>query len=190
MVVRHADRARDDFRGHRLGEAVHGLCAAVDQPLQGAGIRILGDVPIFVAHDSADVWTNREQFKLDEDGRRRLHSNPLRILDTKNPAMQDLVNNAPKLLDYLEGELPEAGLDGVNRMKLGWGHVTEVTLADDRSLRPSGLGPGGHPGGGGVGDQAGGLGGGRLLGGEALELLLGLGVEDDEVAAVEKGELP
>src|SRR4030095_3749999 len=28
------------------------------------GIRIIGDVPIFVAHDSADVWTNPEQFKL------------------------------------------------------------------------------------------------------------------------------
>ncbi|MDQ1918800.1 histidine--tRNA ligase [Massilia pseudoviolaceinigra] len=41
---------------------------------------------------------------LDEEAKRRLHANPLRILDTKNPAMQDLVNNAPKLLDYLEGE--------------------------------------------------------------------------------------
>ncbi|MES2900139.1 MAG: histidine--tRNA ligase [Pseudomonadota bacterium] len=41
---------------------------------------------------------------LDEEAKRRLHSNPLRILDTKNPAMQDLVNAAPKLLDYLEGE--------------------------------------------------------------------------------------
>jgi 4-alpha-glucanotransferase len=33
------------------------------------GIRIIGDVPIFVAHDSADVWTNSEQFKLDDHGR-------------------------------------------------------------------------------------------------------------------------
>jgi 4-alpha-glucanotransferase len=32
------------------------------------GIRIIGDVPIFVAHDSADVWANREQFKLDDHG--------------------------------------------------------------------------------------------------------------------------
>lgn len=38
---------------------------------------------------------------LDEDARRRLHSNPLRILDTKNPAMQALVQAAPVLLDYL-----------------------------------------------------------------------------------------
>src|SRR5262245_56356455 len=32
------------------------------------GIRIIGDIPIFVAHDSADVWTNPEQFKLEADG--------------------------------------------------------------------------------------------------------------------------
>jgi histidyl-tRNA synthetase len=38
---------------------------------------------------------------LDEDAKRRLHSNPLRILDTKNPAMQVLVESAPRPLDYL-----------------------------------------------------------------------------------------
>ncbi|MEA3406725.1 MAG: 4-alpha-glucanotransferase [Chloroflexota bacterium] len=32
------------------------------------GIEILGDVPIFVGHDSADVWSHRELFRLDEDG--------------------------------------------------------------------------------------------------------------------------
>lgn len=31
-------------------------------------IKLVGDTPMFVAHDSADVWANREQFKLDEDG--------------------------------------------------------------------------------------------------------------------------
>ena len=39
--------------------------------------------------------------QLDDDARRRLHSNPLRILDTKNPAMQALVEAAPKLMDFL-----------------------------------------------------------------------------------------
>ncbi|MDR2128996.1 MAG: histidine--tRNA ligase [Burkholderiaceae bacterium] len=39
--------------------------------------------------------------QLDEDARRRLHLNPLRILDTKNPAMQALVEAAPKLVDHL-----------------------------------------------------------------------------------------
>ncbi len=38
---------------------------------------------------------------LDADALRRLHSNPLRILDTKNPAMQAMVQDAPKLLDHL-----------------------------------------------------------------------------------------
>ncbi len=39
--------------------------------------------------------------QLDEDAGRRLHTNPLRILDTKNPEMQTLVDNAPKLMEYL-----------------------------------------------------------------------------------------
>jgi histidyl-tRNA synthetase len=38
---------------------------------------------------------------LDEDARRRLRSNPLRILDSKNPAMQAIVEAAPRLLDFL-----------------------------------------------------------------------------------------
>ncbi len=38
---------------------------------------------------------------LDEDATKRLYKNPLRILDTKNPAMQELVTNAPMLIDYL-----------------------------------------------------------------------------------------
>ncbi len=35
----------------------------------GRGIRIMGDVPIYVAHDSADVWANPELFRLDDAGR-------------------------------------------------------------------------------------------------------------------------
>ncbi len=38
---------------------------------------------------------------LDADAKRRLHSNPLRILDSKNPAMQALIEAAPKLMDFL-----------------------------------------------------------------------------------------
>jgi len=40
--------------------------------------------------------------QLDEDSLRRLGSNPLRILDTKNPAMKTIVENAPKLIDHLD----------------------------------------------------------------------------------------
>ncbi len=41
---------------------------------------------------------------LDEDAKRRLHSNPLRVLDSKNPAMQPIVEAAPRLIDFLGPE--------------------------------------------------------------------------------------
>jgi histidyl-tRNA synthetase len=40
--------------------------------------------------------------ELDEDAHRRLHSNPLRILDSKNPEMQQIIDGAPRLLDDLD----------------------------------------------------------------------------------------
>ena len=51
----------------------------------------------------ADYFT-QHQAGLDEDARRRLHSNPLRILDSKNPDMQALVEDAPRLVDHLDEE--------------------------------------------------------------------------------------
>ncbi|HUR90164.1 MAG TPA: histidine--tRNA ligase [Ramlibacter sp.] len=53
--------------------------------------------------------------KLDGDARNRLHTNPLRILDTKNPAMQELVEAAPKLIDFLGAE-SRAHFDAVCKM--------------------------------------------------------------------------
>ena len=44
---------------------------------------------------------------LDDEAKRRLYTNPLRILDSKNPAMQDLIAGAPKLMDELEAEALE-----------------------------------------------------------------------------------
>ena len=49
---------------------------------------------------------------LDEDGQRRMYSNPLRVLDTKNPAMQEMADSAPRLFDFL-GEESRAHFDGV-----------------------------------------------------------------------------
>jgi histidyl-tRNA synthetase len=60
--------------------------------------------------DAADRRVHREKLVahfekhadlLDEDAKRRLHSNPLRILDSKNPAMQEMIERAPRLLDHL-----------------------------------------------------------------------------------------
>ncbi|MDU7586009.1 MAG: histidine--tRNA ligase [Acidovorax sp.] len=54
------------------------------------------------AHRAALIaYLEQHMNVLDEDARRRLHSNPLRILDTKNPAMQALVEGAPRLIDFL-----------------------------------------------------------------------------------------
>lgn len=49
---------------------------------------------------------------LDGDAKRRLHSNPLRILDSKNPTMQAMIEQAPKLMDFL-GEQTKAHFAGV-----------------------------------------------------------------------------
>ncbi len=50
------------------------------------------------------AYLQQHQDRLDEDSRRRLHRNPLRILDTKNPQLQDLVEAAPRLADFLGEE--------------------------------------------------------------------------------------
>ena len=57
------------------------------------------------AHRAALIaYFEQNASRLDEEARRRLHANPLRILDTKNPAMQALVNAAPRLIDFLGAE--------------------------------------------------------------------------------------
>ncbi|HRD48892.1 MAG: histidine--tRNA ligase [Candidatus Competibacter sp.] len=50
------------------------------------------------------AYLETRRTELDEDSRRRLHTNPLRILDTKNPAMHGVVAEAPVLLDHLDAE--------------------------------------------------------------------------------------
>jgi len=50
------------------------------------------------------AYLETRQAELDEDSQRRLRTNPLRILDTKNPAMRTVVAEAPTLLDHLDAE--------------------------------------------------------------------------------------
>jgi histidyl-tRNA synthetase len=61
------------------------------------------------------AYFEKHQDILDAEAKRRLYSNPLRILDTKNPAMQDMVNAAPQLLSYL-GEESLAHFEGVQKI--------------------------------------------------------------------------
>ena len=68
------------------------------------------------AHREALItYFGRHAEMLDVDARRRLLTNPLRILDTKNPAMQPLVDAAPQLLDFL-GEASHKHLDTVTSL--------------------------------------------------------------------------
>ncbi|EXI87509.1 MAG: Histidine--tRNA ligase [Candidatus Accumulibacter sp. BA-94] len=50
------------------------------------------------------AYLERHGALLDEDSRRRLYSNPLRILDSKNPSLQEMIVGAPRLLDHLGDE--------------------------------------------------------------------------------------
>ncbi|MBV2233957.1 MAG: histidine--tRNA ligase [Sterolibacterium sp.] len=62
----------------------------------------LGQVEERQQHRSALIaHFEKHADQLDADAQRRLHSNPLRILDSKNPAMQEIVEAAPRLIDYL-----------------------------------------------------------------------------------------
>jgi histidyl-tRNA synthetase len=68
-------------------------------------INSIGDADSRTRHREALVkYFTAHADQLDEDAKRRLHTNPLRTLDTKNPAMQSLVDGAPRLADYLDGE--------------------------------------------------------------------------------------
>ncbi len=49
-------------------------------------------------------YLNQHRELLDEDSIRRLQTNPLRILDSKNPAMKPMLDNAPALMDHLDDE--------------------------------------------------------------------------------------
>ncbi len=108
------------FTGPDIDAELIMLCRRLWDDLGLENIRLelnsIGDAAERNRH-RADLITYFEanEALLDAEARRRLHANPLRILDTKNPAMQELVNNAPKLLDYLEGE-SIAHFEGVKRI--------------------------------------------------------------------------
>jgi len=108
------------FTGPDIDAELIMLCQRLWDDLGLQGIRLelnsIGNADERNRH-RADLVAYFEQHKdlLDADAQRRLYSNPLRILDTKNPAMQAMVNAAPKLLDYL-GEESRAHFDGVQKI--------------------------------------------------------------------------
>jgi histidyl-tRNA synthetase len=96
------------------------LCAGLWRELGLEGIRLelntIGS-PEERARYRADLVRHlqKHEDRLDADAKRRLHSNPLRTLDSKNPRVQEVVASAPSLMDYL-GEASLAHFDGLKRM--------------------------------------------------------------------------
>jgi histidyl-tRNA synthetase len=93
------------------------LCQRIWDDLGLAGIQLeincLGQIEERRAHRQALIdYFEAHSAVLDDDAKRRLHANPLRILDSKNPAMQPMIEQAPRLIDYL-GEGSRAHFDGL-----------------------------------------------------------------------------
>jgi len=88
------------------------MCRALWRDLglvEGRDVRLelnsLGQPSERLAHRAALIaHFEKHADALDTDGRSRLHSNPLRILDSKNPAMQLIIESAPQLMDFLGAE--------------------------------------------------------------------------------------
>jgi histidyl-tRNA synthetase len=83
------------------------MCADLWRRLNLSDVRLeintLGSADARARHRTRLIhYLEQHQDKLDADATRRLHSNPLRILDSKNPAMQEIVENAPRLFDDLD----------------------------------------------------------------------------------------
>lgn len=68
-----------------------------------------------VYRDALTVYLQAHVTVLDEDSRRRLTSNPLRILDSKNPAMREVIAGAPGLADFL-GEASRRHFEGLTTL--------------------------------------------------------------------------
>lgn len=83
------------------------MCARLWQMLGITGLRLeigtLGSAESRALHRTRLIKYFEQYAKhLDEDANRRLHTNPLRILDSKNPEMQPIIEQAPKLIDDLD----------------------------------------------------------------------------------------
>ncbi len=109
-----------NFAGPDVDAELILMCRALWRDLglvEGRDVRLelnsLGQADERLAHRAALIAHFEANAQaLDEDARRRLHSNPLRTLDSKNPSMQPVVESAPRLMDFL-GEASLAHFNAV-----------------------------------------------------------------------------
>lgn len=97
------------FAGPDIDAEIILMCQRLWDDLGIIGVQLeinsLGNETERLAHRTALVaYFEAHKDQLDADSNKRLVSNPLRILDSKNPEMQTLIETAPKLLDYLGAE--------------------------------------------------------------------------------------
>jgi histidyl-tRNA synthetase len=96
------------------------MCAALWRDLGLTGLRLeLNNIgsPQERAQYRTDLvaFLEKNASRLDDDARRRMHTNPLRTLDSKNPVVQDVLASAPSLAGHL-GDASRAHFDGVKRL--------------------------------------------------------------------------
>ena len=96
------------------------MCARLWRELGLEGVRLelnsLGSAEERAAYRGSLVeYLKGYEEDLDEDSRRRMHTNPLRVLDSKNPRLADVIAGAPRLLDHL-GAASLAHFEGVQRI--------------------------------------------------------------------------
>jgi histidyl-tRNA synthetase len=94
------------FQGPEIDAEVillaHDLWQAIGLKDVRLELNSLGQPPERLAHRAALITHfEKHQAVLDEDAKRRLYTNPLRILDTKNPVMKAVVESAPQLMNFL-----------------------------------------------------------------------------------------
>jgi histidyl-tRNA synthetase len=96
------------------------MCARLWPELGLSGIRLelnsIGSAEERARHRTDLVaHLQANEAKLDADARRRLHTNPLRVLDSKNPVVQEVAASAPPLMNYL-GEASLAHFEGLKKL--------------------------------------------------------------------------
>ena len=108
------------FPGPEVDAELIVMCARLWPELGLKGLRLelnsIGSAEERALH-RADLVRHLQanEAQLDADARRRLHTNPLRVLDSKNPMVQEVVAKAPPLADYL-GEASLAHFDGLKKL--------------------------------------------------------------------------
>jgi histidyl-tRNA synthetase len=96
------------------------MCAALWRDLGLTGLRLelnnIGSPQERALYRTGLVaFLEKNASQLDDDARRRMHTNPLRTLDSKNPAVQEVLASAPSLAGHL-GDASRAHFDGVKRL--------------------------------------------------------------------------